>query len=51
MDRLLNLEKIFSLGISRENSHLTGLIDGHLETITPESFRWIIPKGELDGYQ
>lgn len=50
VDRLMNLEKIFSLGISRENNHLTALIDGHLQTMTPESFRWILPKGELEGY-
>ena len=50
VDRLMNLENIFSLGFSRENSHLTALIDGNLETITPESFRWILPKGELEGY-
>ncbi len=50
VDRLMNLEKIFNLGISRENSHLAALIDGHPQTITPESFRWILPKGELEGY-
>jgi glutamate synthase domain-containing protein 2/FAD/FMN-containing dehydrogenase/glutamate synthase domain-containing protein 3/glutamate synthase domain-containing protein 1/ferredoxin len=50
VDRLMNLENIFSLGISRENGHLTALIDGNLETVTPESFRWILPKGELEGY-
>jgi len=50
VDRLMNLEKVFSLGISRENNHLSAMIDGHLQTITPESFRWILPKGELEGY-
>jgi hypothetical protein len=25
-------------------------IDGHLRTITPEEFRWILPTGELEGY-
>ena len=50
MERLLNLEKIFSLGISIENHHLTVSIDGELQTIAPESFRWILPKGELEGY-
>jgi glutamate synthase domain-containing protein 2/FAD/FMN-containing dehydrogenase/glutamate synthase domain-containing protein 3/ferredoxin len=50
MERLMNLEKIFGLGISRKNSHLTVMIDGHLQTLTPESFRWILPKGELEGY-
>ena len=48
--RLMKLERIFDLGFSRENSHLTIKIDGHLRTITPENFRWIIPKGELEGY-
>ena len=50
MGRLMKLENIFALGFSRKNSHLTVKIDGHLETITPENFRWIIPKGELEGY-
>jgi glutamate synthase domain-containing protein 3 len=49
-DRLMNLEEIFGLGILRENSHLTICIDGHLETMAPEHFKWIIPKGELEGY-
>jgi glutamate synthase domain-containing protein 2/FAD/FMN-containing dehydrogenase/glutamate synthase domain-containing protein 3/ferredoxin/glutamate synthase domain-containing protein 1 len=48
--RLMNLEKIFGLGLSRKNGHLTATIDGNLQTITPESFRWIRPKGELEGY-
>jgi glutamate synthase domain-containing protein 3 len=50
VSRLMNLEKIFGLGISRENNHLTAMIDGHLQTLVPESFRWILPKGELEGY-
>jgi glutamate synthase domain-containing protein 2/FAD/FMN-containing dehydrogenase/glutamate synthase domain-containing protein 3/ferredoxin len=50
VNRLMNLERIFGLGISRENNHLTAMIDGHLQTLTPESFRWILPKGELEGY-
>jgi glutamate synthase domain-containing protein 2/glutamate synthase domain-containing protein 3/glutamate synthase domain-containing protein 1 len=50
MGRLMKLENIFGLGFSRQNSHLTALIDGELKTITPESFRWILPKGELEGY-
>jgi hypothetical protein len=50
MGRLMKLENIFALGFSRENSHLTVKIDGHLQTITPENFQWIIPKGELEGY-
>jgi hypothetical protein len=50
VNRLMNLEKIFSLGISRANNHLTAPIDGELQALTPESFRWILPKGELEGY-
>jgi glutamate synthase domain-containing protein 3 len=50
MERLINLGKIFTLGFSRENRHLTAHIDGELQKITPESFRWILPKGELEGY-
>jgi hypothetical protein len=46
----MKLENIFGLGFSRQNSHLTALIDGGLKTITRESFRWILPKGELEGY-
>jgi glutamate synthase domain-containing protein 3 len=48
--RLMNLEKIFGLGLSRKNGHLAVTIDGKLQTMTPESFRWIRPKGELEGY-
>jgi hypothetical protein len=48
--RLLKLEEIFGLGISRENGYITLRIDGRLETVTPEHFRWVIPKGELEGY-
>jgi glutamate synthase domain-containing protein 3 len=48
--RLMSLENIFGLGISKENNHLTLRMDGYLETMTPEHFRWIIPKGELEGY-
>jgi len=50
MVRLMKLENIFALGFSRKNNHLTAKIDGHPETITPEHFQWIIPKGELEGY-
>jgi glutamate synthase domain-containing protein 2/FAD/FMN-containing dehydrogenase/glutamate synthase domain-containing protein 3/ferredoxin len=50
IDRLMILDDIFALGFSRQNNHLTVKIDGRLETITPENFRWIIPKGELEGY-
>jgi len=50
LGRLLSLEGIFGLGICRENSHLTLRIDGKPETMAPEDFRWIRPKGELEGY-
>jgi glutamate synthase domain-containing protein 2/FAD/FMN-containing dehydrogenase/ferredoxin/glutamate synthase domain-containing protein 1 len=50
MGRLMRLENIFGLGFSRQNSHLTAPIDGELKTIMPDSFRWILPKGELEGY-
>jgi glutamate synthase domain-containing protein 2/FAD/FMN-containing dehydrogenase/glutamate synthase domain-containing protein 3/ferredoxin/glutamate synthase domain-containing protein 1 len=50
VDRLLYLESIFDLGISRDNNHLAVRIDGHLQTITSENFRWILPIGELEGY-
>ncbi len=50
VDRLLHLGSIFDLGISQENNHLTIPIDGHLQTIIPEDFRWILPIGELEGY-
>jgi glutamate synthase domain-containing protein 2/glutamate synthase domain-containing protein 3/ferredoxin len=50
VDRIMNLEKIFGLGFSRKNDHLAAMIDGHLQTISLENFRWILPKGELEGY-
>ncbi len=50
IDRLMSLEKIFRLGLSKQNSHLTALIGGQRQDLTPESFRWIVPKGELEGY-
>jgi len=50
MGRLIHLEKIFSLGISRENGHLTVCIDRQPKTMRPEDFKWIRPKGELEGY-
>lgn len=50
VDRLMHLGDIFGLGISRQNSHLTLHIDRRLETLAPEHFRWVIPKGELEGY-
>ncbi|MEW6376402.1 MAG: glutamate synthase-related protein, partial [Thermodesulfobacteriota bacterium] len=49
-NRLMKLETIFNLGFSRENNHLTLPINRHLETISPEDFQWILPKGELEGY-
>jgi len=48
--RFLSLENIFNLGIHKENDRLTICIDGHLQTLQPEHFRWIIPTGTLEGY-
>ena len=48
--RLRHLEKIFALGIGKENSHLTIRIDGKTEPLTPEQFLWVIPTGSLEGY-
>ncbi|HSB05461.1 MAG TPA: hypothetical protein VLK23_09710, partial [Thermodesulfobacteriota bacterium] len=48
--RLLQLEKIFGLGIDKENSHLTIRIDGKVEPLTPEQFLWLVPMGGLEGY-
>lgn len=48
--RLLKLEEMFGLGISGENGHLTVKIEGKLEILEPERFKWILPKGELEGY-
>ena len=50
VNRLMKLEDIFALGFSRENNHLTVKIDGQLQNLTPEPFRWIVPTGELEGY-
>jgi glutamate synthase domain-containing protein 3 len=50
VDRLLSLENLYGLGIRRENSHLTVPLDGEVRAILPEHFRWIRPKGELEGY-
>lgn len=50
MDRLMALEKRFGLGISRQNGHLTLPIRRELKTVKAEDFRWILPKGELEGY-
>ena len=48
--RLLSLERIFALGVCRENGHLKVKIDGHLTMLLPDHFRWVLPKGELEGY-
>ncbi len=50
MNRLMNLEKIFSLGFSRKNDHLTVRMDGDFQNLTPDKFLWLLPKGELEGY-
>ncbi len=50
MNRLMVLEEIFHLGISRVNHHLGLIIDGEQAEMTPEDFKWIVPKGELEGY-
>jgi glutamate synthase domain-containing protein 3 len=50
MNRLMSLEKIFGLGIDQKNNHLTLSMDGRLLDLTPDDFKWIIPKGELAGY-
>ncbi len=49
-NRLMELDKIFGLGISPENGHLTITMDGVLKTMKAEDFKWILPKGELAGY-
>jgi hypothetical protein len=43
--RLLQLQRIFALGIGKENSHLTLRVDGKAELLTPEHFLWVIPTG------
>jgi glutamate synthase domain-containing protein 3 len=48
--RLVQLEKLFGLGFSHENGNLKLFVDGHLEDVLPEHFRWIRPMGELQGY-
>ena len=50
VDRLMDLERVFGLGLSRENGHLTLHMEGSLQRIAPEDFKWILPKGELEGY-
>jgi hypothetical protein len=48
--RLTYLEKIFALGIGKENSHLTLRVDGKTEPLTPAQFLCTIPTGSLEGY-
>jgi hypothetical protein len=50
MDRLVKLENMFALGFSRENNHLTARIDGQVQAITPDHFKWVLPTGTLEGY-
>jgi len=50
MKRMMVLEEIFHLGIPRVNHHLGLIIDGEQAEMTPEDFKWIVPKGELEGY-
>jgi hypothetical protein len=47
--RLFHLEKIFALGIGKENSHLTLRIDVKTEPLTPEQFLRVIPTSSLEG--
>jgi hypothetical protein len=49
--RLLQLEKIFGLGIGKENSHLTLRIDGKTESLTPEQFLRVIPPKPTNAYK
>jgi len=48
--RLLHIEDLFGLGIEKANSHFTIRLDGKTAEIGPEDFRWIRPRGELEGY-
>jgi glutamate synthase domain-containing protein 2/FAD/FMN-containing dehydrogenase/ferredoxin/glutamate synthase domain-containing protein 3 len=48
--RLLKLDTMFGFGLSSENNHIVAHIDGRVQTLTPDDFRWIRPKGELEGY-
>ncbi len=50
VNRLLHLENLYGLGFCPENGHLTLPVDGEVRAILPEHFRWIRPKGELEGY-
>ena len=49
-NRLMHLEEIYGLGLAKQNGHLSVRIDGETQTLTPEDFLWILPKGELEGY-
>jgi hypothetical protein len=48
--RLMHLEEIYGLGWVKQNDHLSVRIDGDMQTVTPEDFLWLLPKGELEGY-
>jgi hypothetical protein len=46
---ILHLEKIFALGIGKENSLVTLRIDGKTEPLTPEKFIWVIQRAAREG--
>jgi glutamate synthase domain-containing protein 3 len=48
--RLLKLDAMFGFGLYSENNHIAAHMDGRVQTLTPDDFRWIRPKGELEGY-
>jgi glutamate synthase domain-containing protein 3 len=50
LKRLMKLEDLYNLGFSRENGHLTVCIDGEVQAVTPDRFRWILPTATLEGY-
>ena len=50
LKRLMKLEDLYNLGFSRENGHLTACIDGEVQVVTPDRFRWILPTATLEGY-
>jgi hypothetical protein len=50
LNRLMKLEDLYNLGFSRENRHLTVCIDGEVQAVTPDRFRWILPTATLEGY-
>jgi hypothetical protein len=49
-ERLLKLEGIFGLGLSREENRFILEVDGRRRIILPEDFKWILPTGSLEGY-